>query len=73
MYIQNSAARASQLHHSDDQVKLLNLRQNLGAMSLLTNQMRRFLNASDFSMLAPNEALLRNAFELLKNENPRAA
>ena len=71
LYRQNSAVRRYGVHHSDDQVKLLSLRQNLTNLSELTMQLRRFLTDCDFAKLAPNGACLREAYELLFSKNPR--
>jgi hypothetical protein len=71
LYRQNSAVREYGVHYSDDQVKLLTLRENLVQLSDLTMQMRRFLTATDFSKLAPNSAALEKAYDLLVTRNPR--
>ena len=72
LYRQNSAVRRHGVHQSDDQVKLLTLRENLIQLSNLGIQMRRFLTDRDFDKLAPNAVELREAFELLVSKNPRA-
>jgi hypothetical protein len=71
LYRQNSAVRQYGVHQSDDQVKLLTLRENLVQLSHLTMQMRRFLNHGDFAQLAPNGEPLKQAYELLVSRNPR--
>lgn len=73
LYRQNSAVRQYGVHHSDDQVKLLTLRENLIQLSELTMQLRRFLTDRDFSKLAPNSEALRQAYDLLVTKNPRVA
>jgi len=71
LYRQNSAVRRYGVHQSDDQVKLLSLRQNLIHLSELTMQLRRFLTDCDFAKLTPNGARLREAYDLLFSKNPR--
>jgi hypothetical protein len=71
LYRQNAAVRRYWAHYSDDQVKLLTLRQNLIQLSELTMQLRRFLTDLDFNKLAPNEAAARQAYDLLISRNPR--
>jgi len=71
LYRQNSAVRQYGVHHSDDQVKILTLRENLIQLSQLTMQMRRFVTEGDFSKLTPNSEPLQQAYELLVTRNPR--
>jgi hypothetical protein len=71
LYRQNSAVRNYGVHHSDDQIKLLTLRQNLIQLSELSMQLRRFLTDFDFNKLSPNGGHLQEAYQLLMNKNPR--
>ncbi len=71
LYRQNSAVRRYGVHQSDDQVKLLSLRQNLIQLSELTMQLRRFLTDCDFAKLTPDGTRLREAYDLLFSKNPR--
>jgi len=71
LYRQNSAVRRFGVHYTDDQVKLLTLRQNLIQLSGLTMQLRRFLTDLDFTKLSPNELATKQAFDLLVSRNPR--
>lgn len=73
LYRQNSAARRLGIHHTDDQVKLLTMEHNLLYLSALAMQLRRFLNANDFAQLAPNQEVLKEAFQLLQSKNSRVA
>jgi hypothetical protein len=61
LYHQNCAARRYGVHHTDDQVKLLTMQQNLVFLSELTNQMRSFLNENDLEKLT-NCDVIRKAF-----------
>jgi hypothetical protein len=73
LYQYNCATRKFGIRYSDDQVKLLTLQSNLVELSELTSQMRRFLNDGDFDKFGVNSRLLRDAYELLRNGQPRAA
>ena len=70
LYHQNCAARTYGIHHSDDQVKLLSMQTNLVELSQLTLALRRFLNAGDFGTLHMNADVVRNAYDVLRNEVP---
>jgi len=73
LYQQNWAARRLGVQHTDDQVKLLLMQQNLVGLSDLAARMRRFLNNNDFRQLEPNDRILEDAYGLLRNRVPEAA
>lgn len=73
MYQQNCAARRVGVHHNDDQIRILNLQNNLVALSDLTQQMRRFVNDGDYAVLGPNGRIVNEAFESLRSRFGRVA
>lgn len=73
MYHHNCAALTVGIDHSDDQMKLRNMANNLDTLSKISNQLRRYLNDGKFAWLSPHSALMSESFELLRSKNPRVA
>jgi hypothetical protein len=72
LYRWNSAVLRHGVHHTDEQIKLLTMQENLIGLSELTTQLKRLLNdPHDFEKLAPNGDTMRKAFDLLRTRNPR--
>jgi hypothetical protein len=72
LYRHNYAARRSLLHRTDDFIKLKTMQDNLGSLSDLGNQMRRFLNDGDLGKFGVNQQILEEAVDLLKTRVKRA-
>ena len=75
MYRNNFAAkrRGVGIHRRDDFVKLKTMQDNLGFLTELTNQMRRFLIDTDYAKFGQNESIFREAFDLLKTRVRRVS
>lgn len=72
VYRQNAAARLEMLDRKDIFVTVAMMQANLSYLRTLTNQMRKFLNANDYSHFGSNEKLLYEAHELLRTRLKRS-
>lgn len=73
LYSQNFAVRRIGIDRRDDFIKMKTMQDNLGALTDLTNQMRRFLIDLSFAKFGPNSELFSEAFDLLKTRYGRAS